>query len=93
MPNLEKYIVITPLAILAFGGLFVITSLSNGGFLIEESFLIFIYGIISSFARQIYKDCTSSAEKLTWEWKIYYSFQIILFGLITSIIFGLGIDF
>ena len=60
MPNLDKYVGeylgITPLAVLAFGGLFTIASLTNGGVFFAQSLSVFLYGIVSSFARQIYKD-------------------------------------
>ncbi len=52
----SDYIGITPWAILGFGGSFVAASLFNGGLFFKVSILIFLWGVISSFARQIFKD-------------------------------------
>lgn len=91
------YIGITPWAILVFGGSFVVASLSNDGLFLKISFLTFVWGIVSSFARIIFKDKLSflrknnkgyyDEEHKEW-WRIYYYFQflfILIFVLFLSL--------
>ena len=75
------FIGITPWAILFFGGLSLVGSGTPQIF--KMGFLVFIWGVVSSLARQIYKDHVAFLdEKWTKKhkraWWFYYSFQIIL---------------
>ena len=92
-PN--DYIGITPWVILGFGGSFIIVSLSNHGLFLNISTLIFLWGTISSFSRQIYKDKINFLKKNgegNYDqihkklWHKYYFIQILLIIIFTILI-------
>lgn len=100
MPEIKGILGPMPLVVLSFAGAFVIASLIDGGALLNEALLFFIYAVISGYTRQIYKDriyFLRSANKLgkktndellseheRW-WRRYYLFQAVL--LIVVVIF------
>src|SRR3989344_4539898 len=89
-----KYLERSPLSVLAFGGVFTIASLTNGGVFFEQSLLVFLYGITSSFVRQVYKDLIKhflKVEKHKRYWMLHYLLQAILFSAFVTLLSRSGL--
>lgn len=85
-----------PLAILFFTSILLIISMFKGGFYIELAAVLFLYGILSAFIRQIYKDIpkvfkpylVKSYKLQVSVWIAYTIFQLILLGVVVYVVFS-----
>lgn len=70
-----------PLLVLGGSVLFVVTSISSGGFFLDQSLYIFVYGIIASIIRQYVKDEGENVSKR------YILSQVILLTIAVALFF------
>lgn len=88
---LRDFVIFIPLCVLIFGILLSLTALTERNLsLLIVGFIIFLYGLVASFLRQIYKDYLEflKTEKLPgaeYLWKkyhcYYYTAQFLLLGI------------
>ncbi len=86
LPDLGKVLGKAPIPhfVLLFGGIFVAVSITSNSEYIFESFLTFIYGVVSSYVRIIRKD-----EKLGY-W-LYFIIQSLFF-ILWAVLVGKGVQ-